>query len=252
MGVELKFNSLGLRESEFSLKDLNEADVFLGDSLTLGWGVKEEETFAKQSEILMKSKVINLGHGNYNVERSANFLKVFLEKVGVPKSVSFFYFINDAEDLPKFENSKWYHHSNLLMLGHISFQGFSPVKDYKDYYKSLYIEESFGLKKAKQSLSLLKNLSEKYGFNFQVFILPELHQISPYPFTQEHQAVANYLLEQNVKYWDLTDQFHSYQKEPKELWVSIDDAHPNATAHKIIADFVSKKLIMQRISHASE
>jgi hypothetical protein len=54
MGVDFATNSRGLRDREFALE--HEPGVIrivmLGDSVTLGWGVPEESTFAKRLERL--------------------------------------------------------------------------------------------------------------------------------------------------------------------------------------------------------
>ena len=117
MDVMVDINSDGHRDKEYAIdKGGKYRIIFLGDSLTFGWGVKEEETFATLIEGGMNSQspteIINFGAGNYNTEQAVN---LFIEK-GLnynPDKVVLFYFINDAEPTPK--------RSALWVLGYSQF-----------------------------------------------------------------------------------------------------------------------------------
>lgn len=70
----------------------------------------------------------------------------------------------------------------------------------------------------------------------QVVMLPELHNLVNYPFSAEYAKVTSFLHENGIPVIDLTDSFAGYE-EPVDLWVALDDAHPNALAHKMIAEY---------------
>ena len=113
MGVDVRTDSRGLRGPEIA--DKAAAGVariaFVGDSITMGWGVAEKETFAHQViEGLVKAgrKVdgFNLGVGNYNTLQE---LSLFRE-VGAPLKpdiIVLAYFINDAEPMPSYSDTGW-------------------------------------------------------------------------------------------------------------------------------------------------
>lgn len=63
--VEIKTNSLGLRNAEVSLDKPNNTKriLFVGDSFTMGWGVKETEAYPRVTESILRTK--NLA---FNVE----------------------------------------------------------------------------------------------------------------------------------------------------------------------------------------
>lgn len=69
----LAMNSLGLRDDENSLH-VPEI-ICLGDSYTMGWGVKQEETFPQQLEKMTGMKVLNAGISSYGTARELMLLK---------------------------------------------------------------------------------------------------------------------------------------------------------------------------------
>jgi lysophospholipase L1-like esterase len=253
MGVEVKTNQDGFRDDDYSIaRNHKRRIIFLGDSLTLGWGVRKEEAFEalleRQLDARIPTEIINFGHGNFNTDQEVG---LFLDK-GLkyhPDLVVLFYFINDAEPTP----SK----SKLAFLGHSRFATFiwSRVKAinarfsggtaFEQYYSKLYSDSSPGWLRAKSALSELEHICRSNGTQLKVVLLPELHAPARYPFLKQHAQVAQVLNEANVPYLDLVSKFSGIQN-PESLWVAPDDAHPNARAHRIIADstleFLSKKL----------
>ena len=99
-GTEIKINSAGWRDKEYSLETENYRVMILGDSITLGWGVNVEDTFSNVLERNLNEEntieVINTGVGNYNTEME---VYSFLEKGKQysPDSIILAYYINDAE-----------------------------------------------------------------------------------------------------------------------------------------------------------
>src|SRR5215472_18770839 len=73
MGFQFDTNSKGLRDREFSYEKPpgRLRIMMLGDSFTVGWGAKFDETFPKRIERMyadrgIQAEVINTGVGNYN------------------------------------------------------------------------------------------------------------------------------------------------------------------------------------------
>ncbi|MBF0301161.1 MAG: hypothetical protein HQK51_20805, partial [Oligoflexia bacterium] len=92
-GVEVKINSKGLRDYEYTYN--KSKDVYrilvLGDSITFGWGVNFNDTFCKVLEKNLNDsrhplrhplrhpiryEVINSGVGNYQLLEELNYLKI--------------------------------------------------------------------------------------------------------------------------------------------------------------------------------
>ena len=252
MDVMVDINSDGHRDKEYPVtKTDKHRIIFLGDSLTFGWGVKQEGTFATLVEGDMNSQspteVINFGTGNYNTEQAVN---LFIDK-GLkynPDKVVLFYFINDAEITPE--------KSGLWFLGYSQFisfywsrinsllNNFLPSKSFQEYYESLYDEDQQGWINARKAIIQLRDICESKGIEFQVVLLPELHDVNNEIFANVYEKLALFLAENNIDYLNLAKLFENHPDQI-QLWVSYDDAHPNNIAHKKIAEstlgFISNK-----------
>lgn len=66
-------NSLGFRDDEISLE--NSEIIFLGDSMTMGWGVQQEEAFPQVFENITGLNTLNAGGVGYGTVRQLRTLK---------------------------------------------------------------------------------------------------------------------------------------------------------------------------------
>ncbi len=256
MGVWVRTNADGFRGPECPLaRDGKKRLMFLGDSLTFGWGVEEKDTFKdileSQLNALVPTEIINTASGNYNVVMEAN---LFLEK-GLkyhPDKVVLFYFIRDAEPTPHKSRFWALGYSELITLYWSSFHrlmvNLDPAKNgYQPYYSSLYQTGQPGLDATLKAFLLLKDTCQKQGISFQVVLLPELHELVNYPFTKEHRMIMGFLKANSIDAMDLAPYFYNY-KNPMDLWVAPDDAHPNKKANFLFAkysfDFIKKGLYL--------
>jgi lysophospholipase L1-like esterase len=243
MGVSVRTNADGFRDDEYPVaKGDRRRIVFLGDSLTLGWGVEKEETFEHLLEAglnaVAPTEIINLGVGNYNTTQE---VALFVEK-GLkyrPDQVVLFYFINDAEPVPRKSRFPGLGHYRIVTFYWSRLKAlkarFSPTAGFQEYYAALYRDGSQGWAHSRDALLELKELSRAHGFDLRVVLLPELHELADYPFTREHGLVATFLRSEGIPVLDLAPRFRD-ELEPQALWVSRDDAHPNARAHRLIAE----------------
>jgi lysophospholipase L1-like esterase len=244
MGVTIRTNSDGFRDAEYPLaRGTARRIVFLGDSLTLGWGVEKEQTFEQllESDLneVSPTEILNLGVGNYNTTQAVN---LFVDKglKYAPDAVVLFWFINDAEPMPRASRLPGLGRSRIVTFfwSRLAALGarMSEEGGFREYYAGLYREGSAGWEMSKQALARLKELSRERGFDFKVVLLPELHELADYPFTAEHRLVMDYLHGIGVEALDLAPRFRA-ETQPQALWVARDDAHPNARAHALIARY---------------
>jgi lysophospholipase L1-like esterase len=259
MGVPVAINSLGFRNREITVaKPPNVIRILLvGDSLTLGWGVRAEDTFAERLEARLNdelhrsgaglsAQVVNTGIGNYN---TAQELALF-ENSGrqlAPDLVLLNYFINDAEPTPVGRTPYIVSYSYLAMLLWGRLDSLRRMEtagdDYRTYYSRLYADRADGFMAMRRALSGFGELSKADGFQFVVALLPELHSVSPnYEFAAIHEKVRALALQSGAStVADLAGAFAGEQ--PRALWVSPDDAHPNARGHEIIANALTDHLV---------
>lgn len=244
MGATVRINADGLRDDDYPLEKSGRwRIVFLGDSLTFGWGVEKEQTFEhrleQQLDARRPTEILNFGAGNYNtVQEVALFLDKGLRYQ--PDQVVLFYFINDAEPVPQ--------ESRLPFLGRLRLVTFywsrlkalrarwDPSAGFESYYSKLYRDDAVGWRRSREALLELKRACEEHGIVLQVVILPELHELEDYPFAEEHARIAGFLREHGVPVLDLAPAFAG-ETDPTSLWVALDDAHPNAEAHGRIARY---------------
>lgn len=103
---ELRFdtNSFGLRSTEITKqkKENTLRILCIGDSITFGWGLKDEKTYPRQLEVLLREKLTdkNVEVINAGVPGYTSFIgKLYLETMGIglnPDVVIFSFGINDS------------------------------------------------------------------------------------------------------------------------------------------------------------
>lgn len=190
MGTDFKTSSHGWRDKEYDYQR-NDAYriVVLGDSLTVGWGVEQAEMF----EYLLEERfnevrpveMINTGNGNYNTEQQAN---VYFDKGQKysPDKVVMFYFINDAEVTPQQSEYQWLANSRAITFFWSRLRGLLSSPDqaqtFEGFYSALYEDDQPGWLASQAAFIELRDVLQAQGVEFQVVMLPELHNVQDYPF----------------------------------------------------------------------
>ena len=239
MGVDVRTDSRGLRGPGIADKpaDGTARIAFVGDSITMGWGVAEKETFAHQViEGLVKAgrKVdgFNLGVGNYNTLQE---LALFRE-VGAPLKpdiIVLAYFINDAEPMPSYSDTGWLseHSAAWVVAGYrfdSLFRQFGEAPDWKRYYRDLYEPKAAGWLQTQKALGQFATTARELGARIIVFNIPELRELRPYPFADITAKVRAVVEKDGMPFVDLLPTVETL--EPASLWVTVPDPHPNGKA----------------------
>ena len=253
-GVDVKINSLGLRDREYSPQKPSNVKriLFLGDSFTFGWGVPFEKLYAKQLEGLLNTgtqqfEVINMGIGNYN---SIMEVELFKRK-GLtldPDMVVLMYFVNDAEPTPRVKSKREYFLLSQSYAGAFLFDQYVKFKaaldqDFKwsRYYQSLYGPENRPhLEANKEAIQELIDICNTRAIKLLIVSIPELRMLEDYPFPQATMFIENLAAQGNIPFLDLRPSLAGHP--PQSLWVSREDPHANAFANGIIAEQIFKKI----------
>jgi lysophospholipase L1-like esterase len=251
MGVDMKINSLGLREGDDMKKEKTAGTyriVVLGDSMTLGWGVPFEQLYPKllekslnanpPSPVWQRYEVINTGVGNYNTcQEVASFKERWLALN--PDMVLIAWYINDAEPTPQPSRNWLAYHSyayawttanldNLL-------RNVGANKGYNKYYSDLYELGQPGWTKSQEAFAELAGICRQRNISLHILLIPELHSLSAnYEFKRIHELICDVGVKNNVGVLDLLQAFPAIG-DPKQYWVSIEDAHPNGKANELMA-----------------
>lgn len=251
-GVNIKINSQGWRDFEFNKEKSDNVYriLVLGDSITFGWGVKLEDTFAKRLERRLnensaakKYEVINAGVGNYNTQMELEML-ASRGLAYKPDLVILSYYINDAEPTEKIHFIFWWLKKSSYLyafawdkLFNLSYR-FKGMDNYYDYYQSLYSENGKNL--TRSYIKQIINLNNNINSNTLVINIPEMHNFKDYKFTNVTEFVKNVSEENDAQFIDLLPFFANYT--PQDLWVSPADPHTNSLANRIISDILFEKI----------
>jgi len=259
MGQDVRINSLGLRDREFSLTKPPGVYriLMLGDSTTFGWGVAVNDTAAKVLERELNAQpppgyqrfeVINAGTGNYDTVQEVTFYQTRGRKLH-PDMVILVYFINDPEPVPR-QKQIWLIDRSYLVAfltnrldGLLRKTGARP--GWKQYYASLYNDNQPGFQACKAALLELAATTREENTKLIVALLPELHEINPeYPFEAEHQKIKDVLAPTSVPVLDLIDGLKGHGPE-ETLWVTPLDDHPSAKANVLIAAQLREAIVAE-------
>ena len=245
MGVRIETNSHGLRDREIAVQRSPAVPriVMIGDSLTLGWGVQADDTFAKRIERLFAAdgrniEVVNTGVGNWNTVQEVQY---FLTKGAAykPDIVVLNFFVNDAEPVPQAHEPSIfvrYCHACVFIAGRFDTirRQFLGGKAWDEYYLGLFGNgDTPGWLAARDAIRRLSDYCKANKITLVIANLPELHDVANYPFSRITDLVAEEARVDGVHFVDLLPWLK--QEKSSKLWVSAPDPHPNARAHELIA-----------------
>jgi lysophospholipase L1-like esterase len=255
-------NSHGLRDRDRPAKEPGSTRVLvIGDSYTWGYAVAEEEAFPQTAERMLRERghgaieVVNGGVPDYNSRQERQLLEQLLP-IYQPDAVFLAYVVNDAEPptampVPPGEA---YRHSRSWFLTEVAerlnrrlFRR-RLLPSAKDNVASSYLdgfeEGSVKWRDSREAIRQMRDLSRAAGASFGVFILPDFTQDfdERYGFQTIHDAVAGWGRELSIPTDDLLNNFRG--EDHQQLWVPW-DGHPNAEAHRRIAEFLVRRILEQ-------
>jgi prepilin-type processing-associated H-X9-DG protein len=252
MGVDVRTDANGFRSPSIPAEaPAGVARIsFVGDSITMGWGVAENETFSLRILNQLRSagrKVdgFNAGVGNLNTAQEVSLFEAAGAKLK-PDVVVLAYFINDAEPAPMYGDVSWLDWNSELWVV-LKYQVDSLLrragerKSWKDYYRDLYRSGQPGWVKTQQELGRLVRIAKDIGAQPIVFNVPELRELKPYPFNDVTAQVRGVVEASGAPFVDLLPSVEA--ETPSALWVTVPDPHPNGKANALFADMMSKALL---------
>lgn len=248
MGVDVRTNAQGFRGPEIAAKAPGMRRVLLlGDSLAMGWGVAEADTVSTLLEQRLnargqgKFEVINAGVGNYNTAMEIALFEARGLAVD-PDIVVLLYYINDAEPTPQPRSNWLTRNSELLTVaaGRLDMleRSWGAAPDWRAYYDGLYGADRPGWRQTQETLQRFAQICRERKLRCLVANYPELRHLAPYPFAPIERLVRDAVEKTGLPYLDLLPALSGL--EPSSLWVTPEDAHPNANANRPVADRIAE------------
>ena len=244
MGADVRTNAHGFRGP--AIADAVAPGVariaFVGDSITMGWGVREEEQFSSRvlAALAARGRKVdgfNLGVGNLNTSQELALFRDAGAKLK-PDIIVLAYFINDAEPMPKYGETGWLDENSAAWVvtsyrldGLMRQVGDQP--GWKEYYRGLYDDKATGWQEAQRALVGFTTTARELDARLIVFNIPEIRELKPYPFGDITAKVLALVGKQGVPAVDLLPTVVAM--DPPGLWVTVPDPHPNGRANSAYA-----------------
>jgi lysophospholipase L1-like esterase len=242
--VEIRLNDWGLRGGSVTPAGPDTRRIlFLGASTTLGWGVREDETVEEQLQKQLaaagvSAQVLNAGVGNYNAERYVS--RFFKQLTGLnPTDIVVQYFMRDAEDLPSSRGNIFMRNSELAVTLWIAYHRMldrSGDANLVERYRKVYDPGQPGFVVMKQELKKLSQYAREHGIRLYLMMIPDVHDLVDYKFMFVHDIMHNFAKANGYAYVDMLSAMTGLR--PQEIWAMPGDPHPNAFAHKLMADAI--------------
>ena len=247
-GVTLRLNEWGLRGGPVeSLPPDARRILFLGGSITLGWGVAEEDTVQARLERMLretgeKAQVLNGGVGNYNAERYVS--RFFKELAGLnPSDIVVQYFLRDAEDLPAGGGNAVLRNSELAVTLWIAYHrlfGRSGEQTLIDHYRAVYRADAPGFGVMRAKLKELADYAKPRKIRLYLAMTPDVHNLVDYNFPFVHEIMRQVAEAEGYVYVDLLPALRGRPSE--QLFAMPGDPHPNALGHKLMAEAIFRAI----------
>ena len=240
--IDIRTNSYGMRGAEPQNRDdVARRILFIGSSITLGWGVAEEDTMS----VLLDNafgpdvEVLNAGVGNYNAVR---YIHAFLKsgKELQPTDIVIHYFVNDAEKLDRGRDSWILRNSQLAVMGWILVQRVNAMiggGDLVSHYQEVYAEDAAGFQEAQATFVELFAYADENDIRLYFSMVPDVHNLQNYAFGFIHEKMKTVVEAQGMTFIDLLPAFDGVTV-PQAVWAMPGDPHPNALGHQLMADYL--------------
>ena len=244
-GVEVRTNRLGMRSPEITIEkpDGVRRIAALGDSVTFGWGVRQDQTWPRVLERRLNAdgprfQVIDMAVSGYNSRDEAT---LFLAR-GAPLNPDLIvigYVLNDPDIYPTqplrlaYLRPAWWQHSSLLRLARKLLWKYDIWKyGGGDYVRYLHRDPACR-GSVIDSFRELAQWAGPRGVPVAVMIFPELSVSDgpAYPYADVHEQVAHAARADGFAALDLYPVFAAHPRAV--LTISADDPHPSAFAHEL-------------------
>jgi len=246
--VTIRLNEYGLRGGPIEPLPSGERRIlFLGGSITLGWGVPEEKTVTARLEEKLRAagepaQVLNGGVGNYNSERYVS--RFFKELTGLnPTDIVVHYFVRDAEDLSPGGGNVVLRRSELAITLWIAYHRLVDSvgeQSLVDHYRAVYDPAAPGFLTMEAKLKELADYAKAHNIRLYLAMVPDVHNLVDYQLGFVHEIMGGVAKADGYSFIDLLPALRG--RPPEELYAMPGDPHPNALGHELMAEAIFKAI----------
>jgi AraC-like DNA-binding protein len=243
--VPIRLNEWGLRGGPVEpLPAGGRRMLFLGGSIALAWGVREEATVEARLEKMLNEggervQVLNAGVGNYNADRYVS--RFFKELTGLnPTDIVVHYFLRDAEDLSAGGGNVLLRNSELAVTLWIASHRLldkAGEGSLVDHYRAAYQENAPGFVVMQARLKELADYAKPRHIRLYLAMTPDVHNLIDYKFDFVHATMRRIAEADGYTFIDLLPAMRG--RPPQELFAMPGDPHPNALGHQLMADAIA-------------
>lgn len=242
--VTIRTNEWGLRGPDLPPAVPGKRRIlFLGSSITLGWGVPEEETLTAliQKKFEQEHKpveVLNAGIGNYNTLRYVERFMTRLQPLQ-PTDIVVHFFLRDAEVLTSGGGNFLLRNSQVAvtvwtLMNQIL--GKTGEASLVDHYAKVYDPNAPGFLEMKRNLKRLADYAHANNIRIYLAMTPDVHNLSDYKFNDIHALMQSISNGDGYTFIDLYPAFKGLT--PRDVWAMPGDPHPNALGHRLMAEAI--------------
>jgi hypothetical protein len=244
-------NELGYRGPAVSINrtEATTRIALLGDSFTIGYGVRDEEISSRIMEQTLRGltnkrfEVLNFGITGSATPQQADYFDRYVRRFK-PDVVLVIMHLNDvtltAENgfigaMSRTRNYLWDFRKNSflanLVVGVVA--KWKLHKQLYDLYQTSFQKNSEAWQRVQQAFIKMRDICAKEGCKMSLVIHPIIYNLSEkYPFQAAHSAVKEFARSNEIASFDLLEALKGQKAE--ELWVQVADQHPNEKAHRIV------------------
>lgn len=238
--VDIRTNSIGLRGAELRSDDqVKHRVAVIGDSIALGWGVKENGTLSAllNKDLGNSFEVLNAGVGNMNLAQIIAYWGSIQPKLPVQTVVLLVSARAAEKQIPPSHN--WLlQHSALAALSSTIIQriilGSEGKNNLVDHYRELW---SNNRNVVVESFARLRENQLKNNYRVIIVVIPEANDMKDYKFSFINNTVGELASKYN---WNFIDPLGRLDDVDSANWhVSKNDIHLNDKAFNIISKMIS-------------
>jgi hypothetical protein len=261
--VPVRINNLGLRDERDYTRDKRKGCLrvlAVGDSMTFGKGVAENDTFLAVTETLISRKypdrcieILNAAQPNTNFFQ--HYLQYRLrwhellpdvvlfcffpyndtqvEGDEEPYSQSWMEFIDRNAWLKSLATVRWVYYRLFFDLGDSALAD-AMHRFFDDNYPG-WIEFS-------ESVPNLARFAQEHGSEVAFVLVPVPAGYDDYPYVQQHQKVSELTEQNGIPSYDLLRAVTGRGILASDHWVHPSDAHPDTALHRIYGEWLASAL----------